>query len=497
MRRLPACVLHHRRADLHGRSSAASRFCRAGGRARHRRRSSGAASSGASLIVGAGRTGRSLLRELRETPGERVVGFVDDDPQLRRRRDPRRQGRSAALDELGWVLGRAAAGRRARHDPRRPARAARRRRRGVRRAGVPCRFVRREIDLDPRVVLGAAPSERLATHAARRAEDAQPRRRAARRSTASSAAFPLLERLRPAVRSSTSSRRWKRVTPVAVHRRARVDAALALDRRDRPRRAARTSRTRSDSLYTYLIAPFWLIHNVGTAYAAIKYLDVFVMASVVFPTYFLARLVVGKYPALFAAAVRGASRRSRTRRTSSRRRSRIPYAALCFFLIAKALVENRAPTRRVRWGGRRRRGSVVAPAVRGELVVIPIVLAVRDRLFDDLVERLGTVAPDELVVGRLGRRDHARVRRGRSSSAASRATTTTSGTRSRTFYKHRIFMLGDWAAGRFAIGIGIIPLVAGLAALCSAPRARRRHVSCACSAASRSPPSSPSASTPG
>ena len=38
------------------------------------------------LIVGAGRTGRSLMRELRETPGERVVGFLDDDPRLWRRR---------------------------------------------------------------------------------------------------------------------------------------------------------------------------------------------------------------------------------------------------------------------------------------------------------------------------------------------------------------------------------------------------------------------------
>ena len=37
------------------------------------------------LIVGAGRTGRSLMRELRETAGERVVGFVDDNPRLRRR----------------------------------------------------------------------------------------------------------------------------------------------------------------------------------------------------------------------------------------------------------------------------------------------------------------------------------------------------------------------------------------------------------------------------
>jgi UDP-GlcNAc:undecaprenyl-phosphate GlcNAc-1-phosphate transferase len=38
------------------------------------------------LIVGAGRSGRSLARELRETSGMRVVGFVDDNPSLRGRR---------------------------------------------------------------------------------------------------------------------------------------------------------------------------------------------------------------------------------------------------------------------------------------------------------------------------------------------------------------------------------------------------------------------------
>jgi FlaA1/EpsC-like NDP-sugar epimerase len=38
------------------------------------------------LIIGAGRAGRNLLRELRDTPGERVVGFIDDDPALWRRR---------------------------------------------------------------------------------------------------------------------------------------------------------------------------------------------------------------------------------------------------------------------------------------------------------------------------------------------------------------------------------------------------------------------------
>jgi UDP-GlcNAc:undecaprenyl-phosphate GlcNAc-1-phosphate transferase len=106
------------------------------------------------VVVGAGRAGRSLLRELRETPTEQVVGFVDDDPRLRRRR---LQGvpvlgptsdlagvltrttpdvvlvtiPDADRDVLDAVVGACEA------------------------AGVPCRFVRREIDLDPRVILGS------------------------------------------------------------------------------------------------------------------------------------------------------------------------------------------------------------------------------------------------------------------------------------------------------------------------------------------------------
>jgi UDP-GlcNAc:undecaprenyl-phosphate GlcNAc-1-phosphate transferase len=107
------------------------------------------------LIVGAGRGGRSLLRELRETSGEHVVGFLDDDPQLRRRR---LQGVSV----LGGT-----------HDVARVLEAtkpdvvlvtipdARRDRlddivRECTLAAVPCRFVRRQTDLDPRVVLGAS-----------------------------------------------------------------------------------------------------------------------------------------------------------------------------------------------------------------------------------------------------------------------------------------------------------------------------------------------------
>ena len=105
------------------------------------------------LIVGAGRTGRSLLRELRETPGERVVGFVDDAPSLRGRRlngtkvvatlatVPQALERyrpdvvfvtipNAPHERLDAVVAACAAGE------------------------IDCRFVRREVDLDPHVILG-------------------------------------------------------------------------------------------------------------------------------------------------------------------------------------------------------------------------------------------------------------------------------------------------------------------------------------------------------
>ena len=108
-----------------------------------------------SLIVGAGRTGRSLMRELRETAGERVVGFVDDNPRLRRRR-VHGVPVVGGTQELPVLLPRLAPDIVLVTIPDAP----RERLDAIVAAcdelGVPCRFVRREIDLDPRVVLGAA-----------------------------------------------------------------------------------------------------------------------------------------------------------------------------------------------------------------------------------------------------------------------------------------------------------------------------------------------------
>lgn len=108
------------------------------------------------LIVGAGRAGRSLLRELRETPGRRVVAFADDDERFRRRR---LQGVTVAgtLDEIPSIL-----------DTTRPdlvlvtipdAPRAQLERIVEACAGreIRCRFVRREVDIDPAELLAAAP----------------------------------------------------------------------------------------------------------------------------------------------------------------------------------------------------------------------------------------------------------------------------------------------------------------------------------------------------
>ena len=106
------------------------------------------------VIVGAGRAGRSLLLELRDTPGEQVVAFVDDDPRLRRRR---LQGVPVlgSVAEIERVLVGTRPDRVLVTIPHAP------RERldfvvdGCADAGVPCQFVRRETNLDPRLALGS------------------------------------------------------------------------------------------------------------------------------------------------------------------------------------------------------------------------------------------------------------------------------------------------------------------------------------------------------
>jgi UDP-GlcNAc:undecaprenyl-phosphate GlcNAc-1-phosphate transferase len=106
------------------------------------------------LIVGAGRAGRSILRELRDTPGQRVVGFVDDDPRLWGRR-------INGVGVLGGTTGFAAVLERAEPDtvlvtiPNAPRERLDEVVGDCASESITCRFVRRDDDLDPALFLGA------------------------------------------------------------------------------------------------------------------------------------------------------------------------------------------------------------------------------------------------------------------------------------------------------------------------------------------------------
>jgi FlaA1/EpsC-like NDP-sugar epimerase len=107
------------------------------------------------IIVGAGRTGRSLSSELRETVGERVLGFVDDNPRLRRRR-VRGIPVLGGTHELARLLERQSADMVLVTIPDAPRERLAEIVAACAAADVHCRFVRHEIDLDPRVVLDTA-----------------------------------------------------------------------------------------------------------------------------------------------------------------------------------------------------------------------------------------------------------------------------------------------------------------------------------------------------
>jgi UDP-GlcNAc:undecaprenyl-phosphate GlcNAc-1-phosphate transferase len=100
------------------------------------------------LVVGAGRSGRALARELAETPETRVVGFVDDNPGLRRRRIHGVQVHGG-VDDLERLLGEIQVDEVLVTIPAAPSAHLEALVASCDSAGVPCRFVVREIAPPP------------------------------------------------------------------------------------------------------------------------------------------------------------------------------------------------------------------------------------------------------------------------------------------------------------------------------------------------------------
>jgi FlaA1/EpsC-like NDP-sugar epimerase len=98
------------------------------------------------LVVGAGRAGRSLARELREGHDERVVGFLDDNPRVRRRRILGIQV-VGSLDEAEHAIASERADEVLVSIPGAPASRLDHVVRAAERAGIPCRMVRRHVEL--------------------------------------------------------------------------------------------------------------------------------------------------------------------------------------------------------------------------------------------------------------------------------------------------------------------------------------------------------------
>jgi hypothetical protein len=216
------------------------------------------------------------------------------------------------------------------------------------------------------------------------------------------------------------------------------------------------------TLWTYVLAPAWLIDNLHSAYATVKYVTVIVTTATVFPAYGLARLLVGRRPALFVAAASAAIPAVAYSSMIVEEPFAYFYSTLTLFLILRALL---TPSRW--WIGGAVLASAIAPLVRGELGVLPAVflLAAVFLLWrsEYLSRRRGSWSARDwvgfatLVVG---------VAVFISAVLGHRSLEWNYATR---LYKSRMLDLGLNAAGALTIGLGVLPVVAGLAVLWRAP----------------------------
>jgi hypothetical protein len=220
-----------------------------------------------------------------------------------------------------------------------------------------------------------------------------------------------------------------------------------------------------NTLWTYILAPAWLIDNVHTAYATVKYLGVLVMTATVFPAYGIARVIVGRRPALFVAAASAAIPALAYSAMIVEEPLAYPYSTLALFLILRALI---TPSRR--WIGGAALACLLGPFVRGELAVLSVVFVLAAAF---LVWRSGYVTQWRASWSRWDWLGFVTLLVGAgvliSAVLGHRSLEWNITTR---IYKDRLLDLGLNAAGALTIGLGVLPVVAGLAVLWRLPGER-------------------------
>ena len=220
------------------------------------------------------------------------------------------------------------------------------------------------------------------------------------------------------------------------------------------------------SLVAYALAPVWWLGSATASWAAAKLILVLAMTATMFPAYGLARMVVPKWHALAAAGASVAIPALAYSPILVEEPLAYPISTTALWLIARALEQ---PT----WGRVATAGgiSVVAALTRTQLAILFAVLALgllwtawqsepvrRWRSEWTVWDWVGAVA---LVVGVA------------LALAAAIGHASTAWRNTMLIYKDRLFEHASWAFGALAIGIGILPVLLGLAAL-ARPKAERR-----------------------
>jgi hypothetical protein len=219
------------------------------------------------------------------------------------------------------------------------------------------------------------------------------------------------------------------------------------------------------SLVPWLTAPMWWLHPVATAYEAIKTVQAFVMAAAVFPAFLLARRVLSPGWAYFAAVATIAGPALSYAPILVEEPWAYPAATLAFWLLVRAV------DRPARWPIALAVGScLLAVLVRSQLVALfgalgfgLVALGWRTtpmRRWRATWSRWDWVGAVVLGVGAVVA---VVAFLGHHSTEWSTVTT---------LWKGRMVEYGSWAGGAFAIGIGIVPAIALLAAL-AVPGAER------------------------